>query len=483
MPRRLERTRDDLNRFFAVLTRDSRRPRRYTSVRHALVSLLVAVLIVCPLGAWLGVSAVLAEPIRPDLGLDPFESPEAFNAVIARLRAERAATKTDDPAESVTNEDASVADADSEQTDSAGDVVVSNQPDDEDKGPAPLRKQLSPEMEKLRDRVRYTLRQQIGQDFGVKSSTATDVMYYCLAFGRKAGVGTTNSSRPVSGIGCLCYNYPFRGYQALTLVDDLPAGRVGYGQQAYPSQLFAVLAQARVSSKYGLRVGKTKATISHLVEYEKLTCRAGGDMGLKLVGLSHYVRSDETWTSRDGQTWSLDRVIQEEMDVPFLEAPCGGVNRLTGLSYALQRRALDDLPVDGGFLRAQKYLNVFHDHALKLQNTDGSWHPRFFRVRGASRDTAGSLRATGMILEWLAFSLPEDRLEDDRMVRSMEYVNRLLNSPRYSDNTPALPAREIAAVMHAVHALNLYDQRVFRPAEPPAEGEQVAERNGSPTSG
>ena len=33
----------------------------------------------------------------------------------------------------------------------------------------------------------------------------------------------------------------------------------------------------------------------------------------------------------------------------------------------------------------------------------------------------------------------------------------------------SLPSREIAAVMHALHALRIYDERVFRPADPPPE--------------
>jgi hypothetical protein len=130
--------------------------------------------------------------------------------------------------------------------------------------------------------------------------------------------------------------------------------------------------------------------------------------------------------------------------------------------------------VDGSFGRAQRYLDKFHDHALNLQNANGSWHPRSFRYRGVSSDTAGTLRATGMILDWLVFSLPEDRLEDRRVVQSVEYLTRLLGSQRYAANTPQLPTHEIAGVMHAVRALRVYDERVFQPADPPAAGESVA---------
>jgi hypothetical protein len=326
------------------------------------------------------------------------------------------------------------------------------------------------------------LREQAAQDYTVYSSTATDVMHYCLAFGPKAGVRIANSPRPVSGIGSLCYNYAFRGYRPLIVIGDRPAARVGYGLQAHPSQLIALLAQSRVKPDYPIRVGKFRGTVADLVEHEQRDCHAENDMALKLVGLSYYVGTGGEWSSRDGQTWSIDRIIRTEMDKPFVEAACGGLHRLMGLSYAVKRRIGDDLPVDGGYERARKYLLAFHDHALKLQNNDGSWHPMFFRVRGASRDTAGTLRATGMIVEWLAYSLPEASLDDPRMIRSVDYLTNLLGSRRYRVDTPELPAREIAAAMHAAHALAIYDQRIFKPADPPPRAEDVAGQTGDSVS-
>jgi hypothetical protein len=75
------------------------------------------------------------------------------------------------------------------------------------------------------------------------------------------------------------------------------------------------------------------------------------------------------------------------------------------------------------------------------------------------------LRSTGRILEWLVTSLPDKRLEDLGVTSAVEYLANLLGSQRYQGGTSTLSTREIVAAGHALHALALYDERVFRPAD------------------
>jgi hypothetical protein len=141
-------------------------------------------------------------------------------------------------------------------------------------------------------------------------------------------------------------------------------------------------------------------------------------------------------------------------------------DRLMGLSYAVDRRAKRELPIEGAFLTAQKHLAQYQDFALGLQNPDGTWHPDFFAHRGASRDTEGLLRSTGHILEWLVFSLPEDRLEDPRVVRSVTYLAKRLGNQRTRWNVTSRTPQDFRGLMHATHALAVYDRRVFKPLDP-----------------
>jgi hypothetical protein len=141
------------------------------------------------------------------------------------------------------------------------------------------------------------------------------------------------------------------------------------------------------------------------------------------------------------------------------------LNRLLGLSYAVRHRVKNNLPIDGQFQRAQKYIGEFGAFALGAQNPDGSWGPQPLSARSASADAATQLWSTGRMLEWLVLALPDDRLEEARVVRAVEQASKLLVSPRYQRNVPMLPTKEIDAVGHALHALAIYDDRVFKPAD------------------
>jgi hypothetical protein len=332
------------------------------------------------------------------------------------------------------------------------------------------KRELSPELTNLRDFVRQALATQQKQAFNTQQNSATEIMNYCLGFGCGAEVSLGGSDgQRINGITCLCWNYPCGGFDMLTRSQDHLAARIGYGCQERPGEFLAMLALSRVPAEYPVRVGKDTRSVADLAEAEKLACRSGSDLSLKLVGLSYYVDEPE-WKNDLGETWSIARIIREEIGQPVVTAPDGGLSRLLGLSFAVARREKRGQPIDGQFERAQKYTAEFQTFALKLQNADGSWGPQFLAARSAGPDLSSQLRSTGRVLEWLALSLPDKKLEDPRVMKAVEYVAGVLGSQQYQWNTPSLSTRDIAAVGHALHALNVYDTLVFRPPDvPPAE--------------
>lgn len=335
--------------------------------------------------------------------------------------------------------------------------------------PAPEPKpELTPAQATLRDRLRRILAFHRAELLSAAENTATEVMHSCLAFGCDTQLYRNGSSgQKVNGITCLCWNYPCAGYELLGLSEGRVAARIGYGLQEHPSELLAVLALSRVQATYPVRVGDDVRTVADLVEYEKLSCRSGGDLSLKLIGLAYYLDDEPTWQDSLGEDWSLERIVAEELDQPILGAACGGTHRLMGLGCALALREKQGQPIEGQFDRARKLIDQYHDYALKVQNPDGSWGPGFLAAQRPSRNQ-DLLRSTGHVLEWLALSLPEDRLDDPRLVRSIDYLHRLLGSGRYGRNVRSLSTREIGAVMHALHALVVYDERFLTPRTPHA---------------
>jgi hypothetical protein len=335
------------------------------------------------------------------------------------------------------------------------------------------KRELSPAQVALRDQVRQTLVQQQKQPLNTHDNLPAEISAFCLGFGCNTEVSLDSANgKKINGITCLCWNYPCAGFEMLGRGQNHLVARIGYGRQQHPGEFLATLAMSRVPSTYPIRVNNDTRTVADLIEAEKLDCRVGSDMSLKLIGLTFYVDSPN-WKNDLGEEWSIERIMQQEIAQPIVSAADGGLNRLMGLSFAVAHRVGHGLPVDGQYQRAQKYLNDFHDFALGLQNSDGSWGPALLAARSTGNDGIAQLMATGRVLEWLALSLPDNRLDDARVVRSVDLVVHLLNSKRYVQNVPYLPTREIDAMGHALHGLSLYNERVFAPID--AEEKAAAE--------
>ncbi len=329
------------------------------------------------------------------------------------------------------------------------------------------RADLSPAMLALRAGIQRALAVIENQPFNTRDNTPDELTHWCLVFGCDTKIAYGGrSGKKINAVGSLCWNLPGAGYRLLRVSDGRVMARVGYGRQAYPSQFLAVLAQSAVPIDYEIRVDDFRATVADLVDYEKRNCHRGADLSFTLIGLAHYLKDDDGWKNDLGEDWSVERLIEEELDRASTLSECELTHCLMGLSYAVDRRIKGQLPVDGEFLRAQQYVGELHGYALDHQNADGTWHPSFFALKGTSRDAMATLRSTGHILAWLVFSLPEDQLDDPRIVRSVSYVANLVNGQRSGWNVASMSPRSIDTVMHAAHALAVYNRRVFEPEEP-----------------
>ena len=253
---------------------------------------------------------------------------------------------------------------------------------------------------------------------------------------------------------------PCAGYRAHD--DQRRASRParGLGYQDNSSELAAVLALAHVPAEYPARAGRTIRTVADVIEYEKLTCRTGLDMSLKLVALANYVQQ-ASWQDSLGGLWTLQRVVAEELVRPQGTHPHAATNRLLGLSLALERFKNDKVPLDGDLARAKRYVDESIGYAYAGQNTDGSWG------RATNRNYATAVSYTAHMLEWLVTTLPAKRLEGPPIVRGIDFLQTTFNSSHYQNYISTMSGGEIAAAMHAAYVLNTYDQRVFVPTDPP----------------
>jgi hypothetical protein len=271
--------------------------------------------------------------------------------------------------------------------------------------------------------------------------------------------------RPVTAVGWLCFNRPAgkRNQRLFYPSRDGGFGTLqGPGLEGHRGQLLAILAQAMVKPDYPIEVEGRRFTVEDLIKYEKRTCYSKTELTFKLIGLNCYVDQDDQWENDRGETWDIPRLIREEISQPIRGVTCGGTHRLAGLSLAVKKRMASGQPLDGEYAVAARYLNAYHAYTFQLQNRDGSFSTQWFERRGADPDPGRRLQTTGHILEWLCYSLPPEDLRDPRLRAAADFLARLMSAHRNRkwDNGP---------LGHAVHALALYDERVFQPYEEQSE--------------
>jgi len=317
----------------------------------------------------------------------------------------------------------------------------------------PTAKPLTPEMEMLRRRVQSSLATFYHNwTLNTTEHSPWEVMHAIIAYGvdtrlRHNGTNTT-------AIGHLCFSGSANKLPILTLRNNGLYVLRGPGVQGHSGQFLAILAQSHLQRDYPLYVGGKQFDLEDLIRAEQLDCESGTELTFKLIGLMHYLPSDAKWKNFQGQDWSIDRLVREEIVQPVRGAACGGTHRLMGLSYAVRKREQRGQPITGVYLEAQKYIDQYHRYTLGMQNPDGSFSTAWFVRRESRLDLDRRLQTTGHTLEWLCFSMSDEQLRDPRIVRSVRYVTDLLLNEK--DH-----AWEIGHLGHALHALQLYNERVF----------------------
>jgi hypothetical protein len=325
-------------------------------------------------------------------------------------------------------------------------------------------KPLTAEQRALRDRVRRVLGYYFTKPLNTRDHNPWEMMHAIIAYGTETEIRRGAPNGPaVNAVSYICSNGNCHGLSLLFIDRDRINARKGPYVQGHYAQLAAILAQSRVPVSQTLRVGERSFTLGDLLETEKWTCDDNMELTFKLIAFSHYFDTDVTWTNFRGQKWSLPRIIKAELAAPILSnAACGGTHRLTGFAYAVRNRTRQGKPIEGEWLRAQKYLDDYHRYTLALQNSDGSFSTEWFRRREAKPDLDRRIQTTGHILEWLVYSLPADQLDHPQVVKAVDYLTSLMTSGT---------ARkwEIGPLGHALHALAIYDARRYRPFDAPKE--------------
>lgn len=262
----------------------------------------------------------------------------------------------------------------------------------------------------------------------------------------------------VNAIGWLCHNGISAKQRIFQPTQTGFRTNVGPGVQGHEGQFLAILAQSHVHRDYPIQIGNKKYTINDLIKYEMATCRERTELTFKLIGFAHYLEPNKTWKDNRGRSWSIEKLVAEELAQPINGEACGGTHRLMGLTCAVVSRQEAGLKLTGHFERAEKFLNDYVEYTLKMQNPDGSFSTEWFERRADESNIERKVQTTGHITEWLVYTLPDDHLRSPEIVKAIDFLLGTIGEN---------PSRDwpIGPRGHALRALDLYQKRVYKGQE------------------
>jgi hypothetical protein len=303
-----------------------------------------------------------------------------------------------------------------------------------------------------RERVAQTLQVYFTRQVDVEILRPWSIMHGLIAYGRNSQVVVRGDH--VNAADYLCQNGIGNEMRIMYLENGRLKTRIGVGVQGHSGQLLAILAQSNIPLDHKLSVEGKDFTVKDLVEYEKRDCQSGTELTFKLIGLSHYCEPGDVWRNEAGEKWNFPRLIREELAEPVSEGACGGTHRLMALSFAVFQVEKRNLPLAGEWLNAARKLDGYVDRAYSLQNPDGSFSTEFFEKPGAENDRIRRCYSTGHIVEWLAFTLPPEKMSDPRLTKAVDYLAELmLSAPNYD--------LDVGPRGHALHALAMYELKAY----------------------
>jgi len=228
--------------------------------------------------------------------------------------------------------------------------------------------------------------------------------------------------------------------------------------QGHPDQWLAVLSQCNLPGETEIKVGEQTFTVHDFVSQVMWDVPHVKDQEYSwtLIALSRYLDSDQKWTASDGQTWSLERLVDIESSHPLGSSACGGTHQLIGLTMALDSHDQQGGQPTGAWKKALDKIHEAIVTAQQYQNPDGSFSSNYFTAPGNSPDAADSIGTTGHTLEFLTLALDRQTLVEPWIRRAVAYLCDVFRKTKDVDI-------ECGKLYHAAHALVLYREKVYGP--------------------
>ena len=330
---------------------------------------------------------------------------------------------------------------------------------------------LTPE-EALRRSIRNALSTNAKRTLTTQNNTPWHTLLMTLPYGADAKIyqpvpnadpkdRTQPRGNHIYSIGTLCWNYPCAGKTMLRTDGKRVFARVGNGYQHRQGALLAMLAMSNIMPNYELKISGGAYTIEHLVASEMAAVSKGTNMSQTLVGLSFYVEPSKDWKNEMGESWTIEKMVTEELNRSIDQGSTDVTDWLLGLTAAVKLYEEEGKALRGPMALAKKQLGTYQDFVLSVQNENNLWHPKFFLYKGTSADAYETLYSSGHILRWLLVSLSDDQLKDPKVVKAVTSLAATVNRVPQNVAAGSMTDRQLEGLAISLHALAIYNQRVY----------------------
>lgn len=326
--------------------------------------------------------------------------------------------------------------------------------------------------ESLKRSIKTTLLANAKRPLTTQNNSPGEILMMSLPYGADAQVYQPNpNANPrdrqtprgsyIYSIGTLCWNYPCNGKTLLRSDGQRVVAKVGNGYQRRPASLLALLAMSNIMPNYEMKVDGGIFSIANLIASEKAAVSKGANLSMALVGLSFYGNAKESWKNEMGETWSIEKMVVEELNRNIDQGTCDVTDWLLGLTAAVNLYEEEGRALRGPMALAKRQLKTYQDFVLSVQNEQYLWHPKFFLFKGISPDAYETVYSGGHVLRWLVLALPESELHNVRVRRAVANLAAAIH--RIPVNTPAgsLSDKQLEGIAVSLQALALYHQRAF----------------------
>jgi hypothetical protein len=239
-----------------------------------------------------------------------------------------------------------------------------------------------------------------------------------------------------------------------------PYNGVPYAFQGHPCQFLACMTMCDLplDFKFAAAGGET-VTVTDLIHGAQMEVNDREEVTWVLWFLAHYLDSDAQWTNKDGEPWSMERLVQVETGKTVTASACGGAHGLFALAYARNGLRAAGHSLYGPWLEADQKIRRYVEEARMNQNPDGTFSSNYFRGPGHSDEFEKRLGTTGHILEFLCAALPQSQLTEEWPRRAVAALANDLIENR-------LAPCECGSLYHAVDGLTIYRSRVWPELDP-----------------